>query len=131
MKPKALLWGVLAGVLVGAIGYWFQPYNQPTILGLHIWVVMGVGAFLAAALLLFFLEEKPGNKAGLIALGIAFFVALGVVAAVLARIIYDTLFRDSTSHNLAPFELLICFVVTIPGAFAGALLALFANQHRK
>ena len=131
MKSKTLLLATLTGMLAGAIGYWFQPYNQRTVLGMNMWLVMGVGAFLGSLFLFFFLKEKPGNKAALFSLGIAYFVSLGVALAVLARIIYDTLFWDATSHNLAPFEILICFLIAIPCAFAGGFLSFLFTKFRR
>ncbi len=111
----------LTGVIIGGLAYWFQPYNQTTVLGVNIWVIMGIGAFLGALCLIVFLSEPPSK--------IAWLVVLGVMIAILARILYDTLFWDSTSHNLAPFEFLLAGFVTIPSAFTGAYLGLLIKKY--
>jgi hypothetical protein len=53
-------------------------------------------------------------------------VGASVPAAVLARVVYDTL-ADSTSHNLWPFEIILSagpgFLAAFFGAAAGGLLA--------
>ncbi|HET8865763.1 MAG TPA: hypothetical protein VFM80_08685 [Gracilimonas sp.] len=116
MKNKVRIGITLVGLIIGGIAYWFQPYNQMTVLGLHIWLIMGVGAFLSSIVLILYLKEKP--------LKIAQFVSFGVVLAVLARIIFDITFWDSTSHNLAPFEIIIAGIVTFPSAIAGGYLGL-------
>lgn len=104
----------LVGLIVGGLAYWFKPYGE---LGMpEIVLPWSLGAFFASFLLKFFVNEKLPQ--------IALLVSLGVALAVLARIIYDTTFWDSTSHNLAPFEIIICGIITIPAAFAGAYLGL-------
>lgn len=121
MKNKAGIGITLVGLIIGGIAYWFQPYNQMTVLGLHIWLIMGVGAFLGSISLKLYLKEKP--------LKIALLVSLGVALAVLARIIFDVTFWDPTSHNLAPFEIIISGIITIPSAIAGGYLGrLFKNE---
>ena len=67
-----------------------------------------------------FAYEKPPK--------IALLVSLGVALAVLLRIIYDSIFLDSTSHNLAPFEIIICGIITIPCAFVGVYLGLLIKK---
>ena len=111
----------LVGLVIGGIAYWFQPYNQDTVLGINMWLIMSMGAFIASFLLMLFLNEKP--------LKIALLVSLGVALAVLARIIYDTTFYDSTSHNLAPFEIIICGIITIPSAFVGVYLGFLIDKQ--
>lgn len=110
-KNKIRICITLAGLIIGGIAYWFQPYNHDTVLGINMYLIMTVGAFFASLFLMLFGNEKPSK--------IALLVSLGVLLAVLARIIYDTTFVDPTSHNLAPFEIIICGIITIPSAFAG------------
>jgi uncharacterized membrane protein YfcA len=112
---------LLAGLLIGALAYWFQPYNQTTVLGLNMWLIMAIGAFLASALLIRYLYQKPPK--------IAMRVTLGVLLAILARIIYDTTLWDPTSHNLAPLEIIIAGIATLPCAFAGAYLGGFIKKR--
>lgn len=113
----------LTGIFIGVLAYWFQPYNQTTLFGVNIWLIMGIGAFLGALVLMTFLTGKPIKTALLI--------VLGVVIAVLARILYDTLLWDPTSHNLAPFEILWAVFATAPGAFSGAFLGLLIKKTQK
>jgi uncharacterized membrane protein YjfL (UPF0719 family) len=53
---------------------------------------------------------------------VAISVSSGVIAVIILRIAFDLLFWDSTSHNLAPFEIIIKGAVAVPCAFAGAYL---------
>ena len=125
MKNKILiLIGItLAGLIIGGIAYWFQPYNQDTVLGINMYLIMTVGAFFASLFLTLFVNEKR--------LIIALLVSLGVVLAVVARIIYDTTFWDSTSHNMAPFEIIICGIITIPCAYAGTFFGLLHKNYKE
>ncbi len=123
MKIKAGIVTTLTGAIIGGMAYWFQPYNQSTVLGINIWLIIGIGAFIASFLLQLFVNEKPAK--------IALLVSLGVALAVLARIVYDVTFRDSTSHNLAPFEIIICGIVTVPSAFIGVYPAFLIKKYKK
>lgn len=120
MKNKIGIWITLVGLIIGGLAYWFQPYNESTVFGINMYLIMSVGAFFASMLLMLSLSQKPTK--------IALFVSLGVILAVLARIIYDTAFWDATSHNLAPFEIIISGIVTIPCAFIGVYLAFFIKK---
>lgn len=121
MKQSPGLSATVTGIFIGAIAYWFQPYNQTTVLGVNMWLIMGIGALLGALLLMLFLQEKPSKTALL--------VSLGVIFAIFARILFDTLFWDPTSHNLAPFEILFAGFVTVPGAFIGVYLGVLINKY--
>lgn len=123
MKSKAGIVTTLTGAIIGGMAYWFQPYNQSTVLGINIWLIIGIGAFIASFLLQLFVNEKPAK--------IALLVSLGVALAVLARIIFDVTFWDSTSHNLAPFEIIICGIVAVPSAFVGVFLAHLIKKLKK
>jgi len=125
MRHKITIAITLIGLLIGGTAYWFQPYNQQDLFGVSIYLILGVGAFLSSFFIIIKLREKP--------LKIAQFVSLGVIIAVLARIIFDLVFWDSTSHNLAPFEIIICglnaFLPAIFGGFLGKLmLSLFRSN---
>ncbi|WP_167618358.1 hypothetical protein [Maribellus sediminis] len=123
MKNKIFIGTTLVGLIIGGIAYWFQPYNRSTVLGINMYLIMSLGAFFASFLLRVFGNEKPPK--------IALLVSLGIALAVIARIIYDTTFFDSTSHNLAPFEIIICGIITIPSAFAGTYLGLLFKKINK
>lgn len=123
MKNKIGIVTILVGIIIGGLAYWFQPYNQSTVYGINMWAVMSIGAFLGALLLMIFFNGKPSR--------IALLVSLGILIAVIARIIYDTAFWDSTSHNLAPFEIIFFGIVTVPSAFAGVYLVLLIKKYFK
>lgn len=111
----------LAGLIIGVIGYWLEPYVQTDIPGsFFIW---SVGAFFGSLLLKLLVNEKPPK--------IALLVSLGIALAVLLRIIYDTIFVDSTSHNLAPFEIIICGIITILSAFVGVYLGFLIKKLKR
>lgn len=110
----------LVGLIIGVIAYWVEPYVQTDIPGsFFIW---SFGAFFGSLLLMLFVNEKPTK--------IALLVSLGITLAVIAKIIYDTIFVDSTSHNLAPFEIIICGIITIPSAFVGVYLGFLIKKFR-
>ena len=123
MKNKANLWVALTGLLVGAISYWPVPYSEMNLLGLYPWLLASSAALAGALLFTLFLNQKPWK--------IALSMTLGVVLAILIRIIYDTSFWDPTSHNLAPFELMIVGLQTLPATFAGAYLGLLFKKLKK
>jgi hypothetical protein len=120
MKNKVNIGIILTGLIIGGMAYWFQPYNQMTVLGLHIWLIMSVGAFLSSIFLILYLEEKPLKPALL--------VSLGIVLAVFARIVFDVNYFDSSSHNLAPFEILICMIISFPSAISGGYVGLVIKK---
>jgi len=120
MKTKITILLILIGILIGAISYWFQPYNQLNVFGVHTRLIWSLGAFFGSLLLYILVDEKPFK--------IALLISLGVMLAIIFRIIYDTIFWDSTSHNLAPFEVIVCGMVTIPSAFAGSYLVVLIKK---
>lgn len=120
MKNKVKIGTTLVGLIIGGTAYWFQPYNQLTILGIHIWLIMGVGTFLGSIGLMLYLNQKP--------LKTAMQVCLGVGLAVITRIVYDVTLWDSTTHNLAPFEIIITAIITIPSAITGGYLGLLIKK---
>lgn len=116
-------WIILIGVIIGAISYWFNSYNDLYFLGIHIWILMGVGAFLGAILSRLLFLTKTSKS--------ALFLTLGILISVLLRIIYDITFWDPTSHNLAPFEIIIAALITLPASFLGSFLAkAFVSDRR-
>jgi hypothetical protein len=123
MNTKVNIVIPLVGLIIGGISYWSQPYGELQIIGSNIPLVWSVGAFFGSLLLMSFLNEKPPK--------IALLISLGVILAVLARIIYDGLFVDSTDHNLAPFEIIICGLITIPSSFVGVYLAILIKKFKK
>jgi hypothetical protein len=45
-----------------------------------------------------------------------------------ARILFDITFWDSTSHNLAPFEIIFYGIFIVPSAIAGGYIGLLINK---
>ena len=98
-------------VVVG-IPYWKIPYSEVSLPG----SLAGLGLLLAfvVAAAVRFAFHVPFSKAW-VAVGIA------VPAAVLARVEFET-WRDPTTHNLWPFEVVYAAVVGFSVALGGVLL---------
>jgi len=120
MKNKARIVATLVGLIIGGISYWVPPYNHLTIFGSYLTLTWSLSSFFVSLVLMFFINEKP--------LKIALLIFLGVVLAVLSRIIYDKIFWITESHKLALFEIMFCGFVIIPSAYAGGYLALLIKK---
>ncbi len=48
MKDRTIQLSIAAGLMGGALSYWFQPYNERLLLGVDIFLLMGILAFLAS-----------------------------------------------------------------------------------
>jgi len=104
--------GFLAAFFAVGIPYWLIPYNKLNLPD----AVLGVG-LLVLVVVAALARISSGRR---------FFVVVAVMgasvpAAVMARVIFDG-FRDSSSHNLWPFELVIAVFVGGAAAFVGALI---------
>jgi hypothetical protein len=121
MKNNNAIVTTLAGILIGGLAYWFQPYNQSTVSGISIWAIMGIGTFLGTLLLMIFLHEKASK--------IALLVTLGVIIGIIARISYDLAFLDSSAHNLFPLEILFSGIITVPSAFIGVYFGTLIKKY--
>lgn len=115
MKATLKLWIIFIGLIVGGFSYWLNPYNELSLLGVHIYLILCIGSLLAS----FFIQILSNSNP----IKIILFLSLGAIIAIVIRIIYDTAFWDSTSHNLAPFEILITAFIILPSAFVGVYLA--------
>lgn len=111
----------LVGLIIGEMSFWVETYFQSDIP--VIFLIWSIVAFFGSLFLKLFVNEKPPK--------IALLVSLGIVLSVLLRIIYDITFVDSTSHNLAPLEIIICGFITIPSAFMGVYLGLLIKKFKK
>lgn len=120
MKNNESLWVTIVGMIVGGISYWFNEYNIMEIGGISIYLIMGVGSLIGSMLMQYRYKLKPVKSAQ--------FISLGVIFSVLIRIIFDTAFVDSTSHNLAPFEVIIAATIAFPCALIGAYLMNLLNS---
>ena len=115
MKKKVNIWITLVGMLIGSISYWRIPYDELNLLQINIWLFVGSGTLIGSLFSTLFFNQNP-RKVGLL-------ITLGVILAVSIRIFYDVTFWDSTSHNLAPFEIVFSGLQSLPTALIGAYLA--------
>ena len=113
----------LIGLFIGAITYWVLPSEKIQILTSNIPYVWSFGAFFGSMLIIFLSKAKVPV--------VSLLLTSGVVLAVLLRIIYDITVLDNTSHNLAPFEIILCGAITLPSAFIGAYVAHFIKKMKK
>jgi hypothetical protein len=45
VKNKIVKLIILVGIMVGGLSYWFNPYDELSLLGISIYKLMGAGAF--------------------------------------------------------------------------------------
>jgi len=112
MNKKTGILILLAGVMAGGISFWFNPYNEMTLGGVHIYTILAVGIFVISLILPLVVKEKP--------MKIVLWIYAGIMISLLLRAIFDITFIDRASHNLAPFEFILSSLVAFPAAFAGA-----------
>lgn len=112
MKIKTGILILLAGVAAGGISFWFNPYNEMTLGGVHIYTILAGGIFVISLILPLVVKEKPVK--------IVLWIYAGMMISLLLRVIFDITFIDRSSHNLAPFELILSSLVAFPAAFTGA-----------
>lgn len=118
MTPRTrLLIGFLVGFFAVGIPYWLIPYNRLSLPN----ALMGAGLLVVAGVALVLRLRVTSTFWRTVAIASA-----AVPAAVFARVVWDG-FRDPSSHNLWPFEVIIAvlmgFACALAGAVAGALLA--------
>ena len=111
MKTSSKIIILFFGFIVGAISNWPYPYTQLNLLDLKTWIMVGVGAFIVSLLSTLLFRKSP--------IVTAFFSSLGVLVAVLFRVIFDLIFVDYSTHNLVFFEI----IVTAVQSFVPALIA--------
>jgi hypothetical protein len=104
--------GFAASFLTVGVPYWLIPYNKvnlpDAVLGVELLVVVAAAAWA---------RIHSGRRF----FRVVAVMGASVPAAVMARVVVDGL-RDSTSHNLWPFELAIAIFVGGAAALAGAVL---------
>ena len=122
MKTKVKIWVTLVGLLIGAVSYWRIPYAEMNYSEIGLWLSVGSGALIGSLLSNLILNQNPWR--------VALLITLGVVLAIVIRIIYDTTFWDSTSHNLAPFEVGYGGLQSLPMTFFGAYLAKLIHKFK-
>lgn len=120
MKNKAYLVSIVLGLICGALSYWFNPYNDLYLLGIHIYYIMGISSFVSVI----GLGLKYKNHLFVIPI----FYAIGFIIAAILRVIYDTTIIDPTHHNLFPFEIAIILMIIVPTSILGILLIYAINK---
>jgi hypothetical protein len=104
--------GFLAAFLTVGVPYWLVPYDKlnlpDALLGAGLLVVIAAAALARAYV------GRPFLR-------VVAVMGSAVPAVVMARVVVDG-FRDSTSHNLWPFEVVIAVFVGGLAALAGTLL---------
>ena len=123
LKDKTFRTTLIIGLVCGAISYWFQPYNERNLLGMDIYLLMGILAFTASALAMVI------NRG--IWYQIPLFLGAGFLISVMGRIFYDVTFIDKTHHNLWPFEILFVLGIIVPTSFTGGFLAFLLKKTIK
>ncbi len=119
MKNKMKLFSSIIGVVCGALSYWFNSYNDMYIGEINIYYLMAILSFVSAVAF-GFIYKKYVFK-------IPIYFCAGFVISVLGRIFWDTS-KDSTSHNLFPFEILFVLIIIIPSTIVGSYLINFINK---
>ncbi|WP_228850494.1 hypothetical protein [Aegicerativicinus sediminis] len=114
MKTKVKFLITLIGFLIGAVSYWRTPYKELNLLDTQMWILFVFGTLIGSFILNLYLNNKP--------IKVAILISLGVVLSVIFRILYEITFMDTSSHNLAPFEILVSVIQTLPMSLLGAYL---------
>jgi hypothetical protein len=104
---------IALGIFVGALGYWTADFSIDGEFSRVIYSILGPGAFICSVISVFVRQKSPGF--------IALMISLGVMLGMLSKILYDII-RDSSSHDMLPFELLLGLVIVFPAAFLGSFL---------
>ena len=121
MKNKLKAITFIVGFIIGIITYWFNSYNQSIAFGYNIYLLMAVLSFIAPFFIGFLFKTRTYN--------IPLFICVGFLFAVLSRIFFD-IFKDSTSHNLFPFEIIFTLGVAVPFSLTGMYISNFINKKK-
>jgi hypothetical protein len=82
--------------MVGGLSYWFNPYDELSLLGISIYKLMGAGAFLGSLSLTLILNKRPWE--------IALLITTGIMISIMCRIILMVLMIKYTQSF--PFEII-------------------------
>ena len=123
MKPKVKFLITLIGFLIGGVSYWRTPYNELNLLDTQMWILFVFGTLIGSFIVNLYLNNKP--------IKVAILISLGVVLSVIFRILYEITFMDTSSHNLAPFEILVSVIQTLPMSLLGAYLGKAILKFKK
>mgnify|MGYP003562722810 CR=1 FL=1 len=112
----------MLGMVCGALCYWFNDYNEAYVMGIHIYLILGVSVFISALGLSLYYKNSTYLS--------PLFLCVGVIVAALGRI-FDDLRIDPTDHNLFPFEIMSLLVIAVPVAFLGHWLGTLVHKARR
>ena len=113
MIQKKHLPSIALGFVVGAFGYWTADFSEDGEFARVIYSILGPGAVICSVISFAVRKKSPGF--------IALLISLGIVLGMLSKIGYD-IAKDSSSHDMLPFELLLGLVIVLPAAFLGSFL---------
>ena len=113
MKNNISIWSITGGAIIGSI-YFFIPADSPLIMGVHAFKLMSAGAFLALFLFILFFPGHPVKLSLLFTVGAEMTIIISIISDV---------FKNGTSHNLFPFEVIVTFLMILLPAFAGGYFA--------
>lgn len=117
---KSKYWIPLIGLVIGALSYWRLPYSEFHLNELSMWLLVGSASFIGGFV------SRLVFKQGPIIVGL--FVMLGVLASIVLRIGYEVSLSDTSSHNMAPFEIIISALQSFPMALVGAYIAVLIKK---
>ena len=103
---------LIAGIIAGGLTYWFNAYNETSVMGVHIYGIAVVSTIIISYIMAakFKFDTKPTIQN----------MVFGFLLSVVGRIVYDTVMIDSSSHNLGPIEILIFFLIVSISATVGS-----------
>ncbi len=119
MSKRHILY-LAGGFVVGIFYAWFNDYNSPTAFGMNLRTMLMTSSSILAFLLVYVDSGKV--------LWTALLITAGVSLAVVMRIVFDVTMIDSSSHNLAPFEIIIAGGLTMITSLIGGGMALLASS---
>jgi hypothetical protein len=110
VKKKIVKLIILVGIMVGGLSYWFNPYDELSLLGISIYKLMGAGAFLGSLSLTLILN-KPWE--------IALLITTGMIS-IMCRIIFDGI---NDQVHIFSFRNNSSSFISVPSAFIGSYLS--------
>jgi hypothetical protein len=98
--------------MVGGLSYWFNPYDELSLLGISIYKLMGAGAFLGSLSLTLILNKRPWEIALLITTGIMIIMCRIILMVLMIQVHTIFSFRNNSSS-----------FISVPSAFIGSYLS--------
>jgi hypothetical protein len=100
--------------MVGGLSYWFNPYDELSLLGISIYKLMGAGAFLGSLSLTLILNKRPWE--------IALLITTGIMISIMCRIILMVLMIQV--HTIFSFRNNSSSFISVPSAFIGLFVSI-------